>query len=234
MRHINKRRYLVFDNYIAEKHFDLYLETYLKDESISLHPWQKFSQVFESREVKRDLSEHLLSEQKELCVYCQQHLVIASPHTKLSDISHIEHIKPKARGRYPQDTFNQKNIVLSCNGFNCKAIAEPPEFCGHNKNQLYDELRFLNPVQKKDLEQYFDYTFEGEIRPSPSLSKKDRQKANYMIEILDLQNPVLVNMRKDAFSDVIDYEEDEIAELLDDSYDSLPGFFSMLKQLLTV
>lgn len=223
-----------FDDYITENSLDQYLNTYVEDSSITIHPWNKLGEEFEGREIKRKLAAHFFIEQKGICAYCEQSLAIVLPNTKQSDISHLEHIKPKARNRYPQETFNQKNLILSCNGFDCNYEPENPEFCGHNKNQLYNGRLFLNPTLVENIENYFEYTIEGEIFPADELSDNDRDKAEYMIDLLELKNPILVDMRKNMLSDIISYNEDEISELLDAQNDIYPSFHSMLRQLLLI
>lgn len=233
MKYIDKDNMcLDFEEYISENILDQYLNTYINNNSITQHPWDKLGDSFEGREVKRKLREHFFNEQKGICAYCEQSLAIVFPNSKLSDISHLEHIKPKARNKYPQETFSQKNLILSCNGFNCNFEPENPEFCGHNKNQLYNGRLFLNPTLIENIETYFDYTIEGEIMPADNLTEEEKEKADYMINLLDLKNQTLVDMRKDMLSDVISRDDDEINELLDNQHDIYPSFHSMLRQLL--
>lgn len=228
MRHINKTELCQdFDDYIKEMHYDISLDNYIKKTSVKKHPWKRLN-----NEIKEILAKHLYAEQKGLCIYCQQSLINAFPEILFSNIAHIEHLKPKTRGKYPQETFNQKNLTLSCNGFDCKNEKGTSEFCGHNKLEEYNSLYFINPVEIEDTEKYFEYTFEGEIYPAELLSEKEKKKAEYMINVLDLKNSVLTDMRKDNYTDIITIHKDEIDLFLDENVENLPSFYSMLKQLL--
>ncbi len=178
------------------------------------------------------MAKHFYFEQKGLCIYCQQNLKIAFDNNFETNISHIEHIKPKARNKYPEDTFNQKNLTLSCNGFDCRNEIDKSEFCGHNKQAKYNADLFVNPIELQDIEKYFEYTFTGDINPADNLNKQEREKAEEMIKILDLKNPRLVNMRLENFNNIINMELSNIELLLDENVDLLPSFFSMIKQLL--
>ena len=55
-----------------------------------------------------------------------------------------------------------------------------------------------------------------------------------MPNLLDLENPTLVDMRKNMLSDVISLDEDEINELFDIQNDTYPSFHSMLRRLLVM
>jgi len=229
MRYIKKNEPCQdFDDYIKQNNLNKYLDNYINNASGKKHPWNKLGEELKGREIKRELRNHFLKEQKGLCVYCQQSFVIAMQNNILSNFSHIEHIKPKKS--YPQDTFNQNNLSLSCNGFICNNNNSERDFCGHKKLEEYNPYYFLNPIECYDIEKYFEYTIEGKIKPSASLNKKDRGKAEYMINTLKLNYSLLVDARKINFNDIL--ENDDKKDILDENAELLPAFFSMLKQLL--
>lgn len=169
---------------------------------------------------KLALHQHLWQEQKGLCVYCQQQIPFKKSKQSSQQIcSHIEHIRP--RTTYPELTFVYCNLSISCEGFNCKTIDKHPkkEFCEHRKGHEYDEDRFLNPIELREIEDYFEYDIEGKIHPTTLFP----EKAEYMIKILDLNHPDLIDMRKSIYEDVI---AGEIKLTLG----IFPSFYSMLKQ----
>ncbi|MCD4794405.1 MAG: TIGR02646 family protein [Bacteroidales bacterium] len=228
MRHINKSEPCQdFDNYVKEMYHNISLDNYIKNTSVKKHPWKRLN-----NEIKETLAKHLFAEQKGLCIYCQQSLINALPNILLSETVHVEHLKPKTRDKYPQETFNQKNLTLSCNGFDCKNEKGTSEFCGHKKLEEYYSAFFLNPVEIEDIEKYFEYTFEGEIYPSEVLSEKEKIKAEYMINILGINHSRLSDMRKENLTNIITIHKDEIEQVLDENVENLPSFYSMLKQLL--
>lgn len=236
MRHIKKKGLCQdFENFIKDNKLNEYLDKYIEDNSLKVAPWRKFTnETYGGTKVKRKLANHLYKEQKGLCIYCQQSFNNALINKNLSEFSHIEHIKPKARKRYPENTFNQNNLALSCNGFDCNILVNETEneFCGHNKDQKYDKNLFLNPIEVEDIEKYFSYKINGEIQISDKLEKKEEKKADYMIKILDLNNETLVDMRRENYIKIIENHKNKIDEFLDEDEEILPSFFSMLKQLL--
>lgn len=159
---------------------------------------------------KQDVKEHMLNnEQYSLCCYCE---------TKISsDVSqsHIEHLEPKSRD-LSRLSFAYDNLAVSCQGTHCNPANEKGRtICGHKKDKNYDELKFLNPTQLTDIHEYFNYNKNtAEIEAST----KDEVKANYMIELLNLNglNNRLAEARLDTLVSLMDiYEEDP------DSYENL-------------
>ncbi len=238
MRYIEKKSSCEeFEAFVVKKKLEKYIQTYLKSRKRSKlkTPWKKFTQSREGGQVKITLHTHLLNEQKGLCIYCQQ----AIPEKLDSRIaySHIEHIKE--RNFHAHLTFKHKNLSVSCNGFDC-SIEEPEaieDFCGHTKGELVqkqgiEEELFLNPTEIENIENFFEYDFEGNIAPNTDRSQIDQQKAAYVIDLLDLQNSNLIQMRINQLNDLNQMSIDgfDIEEFLNETAEKLPAFFSMLKQ----
>lgn len=233
MRYIEKNKPCAdFLTFVKQHELDKYVEWYMKGNG-QYHPWDRLGKAHHGSDIKRTLSQHLYEEQKGLCIYCEQ--TLNPRHELLSNFAHIEHLKPKdPHGGYPQHTFNYLNLTVSCNGFDTKKGHGGAKFCGHKKANLYDENLFLDPTRVHDIERYFEYTVSGKIQPARDLKHFERRKAEYMIWLLDLQNPELVDMRAESFSSFIQFSEEEQQLLLDEDNDLLPGFHSMLKQLTIV
>jgi uncharacterized protein (TIGR02646 family) len=219
MRYIDKsRRCAEFDEYV-------------NNDSPSV--WEEFK-----TDIKLKLHQHLWREQQGLCIYCQQE-VPEKTETEYKIRSHIEHIRPRRgfnRDKYVHLTFCYENLSVSCEGFDCKtddSLNPKKEFCEHNKHNEYDEDKFLNPVECKDIEDYFSYEINGKIRPNSNKNQEDISKAEYMIEILYLNHPTLTNMRNKQYQLIIEQQKNgiDIKEFLNPHYDLLPGFYTMLKQL---
>lgn len=183
-------------------------------------------------DIKTALHNHLIDEQKSLCIYCQQTI-----HKKIGwefpPKSSIEHIIP--RGKYPGLTYIYCNLSVVC-----KSSANPKTaihgkgkkrlFCEEVRYDEYNEDKFLNPIELADIEDYFEYNvITGEI----IASNKNLERADYMIGILNLNNTVLTNMRKEKYdevrNDVDNSKISDIHDFLDPNYDELPPFYSMLK-----
>lgn len=88
---------------------------------------EKVPAAVSSRYNHPDVKESLKSEVKYKCMYCE---------SKVSHVSyeHIEHIKPKAKDKYPELTFDWGNLGIAC------------PICNMNKSDEYDpNFPFLNP-----------------------------------------------------------------------------------------
>jgi len=190
--------------------------------------------------VKLIFHQHLHDEQGGLCIYCQQKLPLKKEkESNAHRRSHIEHIRPRAS--YPCLTFVYCNLSISCEGFDCEI---PPtnkqpkqEFCEHRKGKEkneYDEEYFLNPVELKDIENYFFYKSHVDkdkgillikILPKYKEGTKEYKQASHMIKILDLNHDELMKMRVKVVTYIRKgnkYKKDEKL---------LPPFYSMLFQL---
>jgi uncharacterized protein (TIGR02646 family) len=213
MRYIDKskRRCTEFDNYVAAKRPT---------------KWKKFD-----ANIKLKLHQHLLSEQQHLCIYCQQSV----PNKRVKDVpptvihpSHIDHVRPKDEVKYPHLTFDYLNLAVSCNGIDIdKMLIGTPDFCGHPKDNQYDETLFLHPFETPDIEDYFEYTINGEIKAT----SKNASKANYTIQMLKLDSETLNDMRERQYLIVIEELQNglDMANYLDENQIALPKFHSMLK-----
>jgi uncharacterized protein (TIGR02646 family) len=214
-------RYIDKSNRCAE------FDEYVNNDSPSV--WNEFQ-----TNIKLKLHRHLWHEQQGLCIYCQQQ-VPEKTETEYKIRSHIEHIRPRSRPQYAHLTFCYKNLSVSCEGFDCKTESLNPkkEFCEHRKGNEYDEEQFLNPVELSDIEDYFIYDIDGKIHPNSNKNQKHRTQAEYMISILDLNHPKLIDLRKEQYQLMIEQQENglEIEEFLAPHYDLLPAFYTMLKQL---
>lgn len=145
---------------------------------------------------KRTLKEHILKEeQNKLCIYCESKIG--------NEPSHLEHIKPKNIDILNL-TFNYHNIVVSCEGTCHNSNTDNTKYhCGHRKDRadtLFDESKFLNPVEVSDIREYFQYDYDDYlINPS----SKDVIKAQYMINTLHLNDGGLPKAREKALKNFI-------------------------------
>ena len=135
---------------------------------------------------KRKLRQYILeNEQNSLCCYCEGKITVKN--------SHLEHIKPKSLD-ISNLTFDYQNISVSCNGI-CDSGNER-EYCGHKKENSFEETKFLNPTIVENIRKYFKYENDGEIKSSGL----DDEKVLYTILLLQLNtfNNYLQEARKKA------------------------------------
>mgnify|MGYP001810800003 CR=1 FL=1 len=145
---------------------------------------------------KRALKQVLVTEQGQLCGYCESQIT--------PDDSHIEHVM--AQSEQEDLRFDYHNLIASCNGVECnpsdKNTYKPEDVhsCGHKKSNDMDARLFLNPITCVDISNYFDFDpTTGNICPSHSdASSNAYQKANYTINLLNLDNSRLNNARLNA------------------------------------
>jgi len=157
---------------------------------------------------KKELCDYFLEpKQYHLCAYCE---------ISLHEFGkHIEHIKPKSQ--YPEETFNEQNLVLSC--FNEKQLAhlQRQEYsCGHYKLNNYDPLLLVSPLEP-NCQDYFWYRQNGEITPHPNLNRSQQERARYTIDVLNLNSLRLVRRRRMLIQETV-IEIDKLLNDLDALY----------------
>lgn len=145
--------------------------------------------------IKYELRNFMLkNEQNGYCPYCEKLI------TPSNDKSHIEHIKPK-HGEYAGLFQTYDNLITCCvtNGI-----------CGDAKKDNYDD-KFINVVVDNP-DDYLTYDISsGEIIPLHKEGLK-YERAMYTINLLNLNDVRLVDLRK-AFILELNYSEEE--ELID-------------------
>ncbi|SFV66093.1 conserved hypothetical protein [hydrothermal vent metagenome] len=165
---------------------------------------------------KKKLKEYILkNEQNYLCCYCESKVTILGDKEK--DGSHLEHIKPKKF--YADLTFYYNNLLVSCQGTCHNSENDKTRYsCGHKKDDEYIDNKFLNPTIVEDIRDYFKYeTIENEkVKIVPTA--KDSNKAEYMINLLHLNDDTLLYARGKALKDFeefwLEIEVDDIRSML--------------------
>lgn len=157
---------------------------------------------------KEEIKKKLLPAQNYLCSYCEIELVLGEKNLGY----HIEHIEPKSKNSSRTLDFN--NLLISCFEFGSEISSSPndpkPISCGHAKNNKFDSKLFIKPTDK-DCECYFYYELDGLITHHPNLTTDQISKANYTIDLLNLNCRRLIRAR----SEIISKELEIINNLLD-------------------
>ena len=144
--------------------------------------WDSFT-----AEIKQVLKQYLLEEQENRCCpYCEMEI-------NLND-SQIEHIKPK--DKFPELLIDYKNLIICC---------LESRRCGNSKANKWDEL-FINPVTENP-EDYFKYDIKtGKI--IPIFKEKEKfEKAEYTINLLNLNDNRLCEIRKKYIFEFLSYSK---------------------------
>ncbi len=191
---------------------------------------------------KQNVISCLLIEQYMLCCYSE---LRADQHGLGY---HIEHVENKSQ--HPQRTFDYSNLAasaLSSDSFTSFFATQPtvnqPQliFGGHapGKQNAVDMQRFVSPHQV-DCARFFAYLSDGRIVPADGLDNTDADRAQYTVDLLNLNSPYLLTQRRRWWDELDKFFDEHIAEEMDlyclacvdllPRNHSLSPFFSLTRQ----
>lgn len=173
--------------------------------------WRAFSD-------KNNVIGYLLTEQFWLCCYSELRA------DTLGLGYHIEHVENKFQ--CPQRTFDYANLAASAlssaslkGGVSALQTVQQPctIFGGHapGKQSAVDMQRFVSP-HELDCARFFAYLSDGRIVPAENLTEADVDRAQYTIDLLNLNSPYLLVYRRRWWSELDDiyrYNEDNEMDL---------------------
>lgn len=127
---------------------------------------------------QKEVKEALKSESMNKCMYCESNVSHVTH-------EHIEHIKPKAKDKFPELTFEWTNLGLAC------------PICNMNKDSDYDNSTpFINP--------YIDNPIDNFIAMGHFIyNKPNRPRAELTNRTLELNRPELIEKRKERIESII-------------------------------
>ncbi len=179
-------------------------------------PVANSTKAWENFKYTKAVQDSLLPAQKNLCSYCEIELVRGEGNIGY----HIEHIEPKSMR--PSRTFDFSNLLISCfdSGYEISSstLAPNPISCGHAKKSQFDPQLFIKPTDQ-NCESYFHYELDGRITPHPNLTVNQASKAEYTINLLNLNCRRLKRARYDMI-----LEGQEIVNDLLDNPSALSDF----------
>jgi uncharacterized protein (TIGR02646 family) len=159
--------------------------------------WKSF------RKHKQEVLDALTREQHHLCAY---------PEVRPDQFgigAYIEHIEPKSQT--PARTFDYYNLIISALHSDDLEHSSPTTqgdvFAGHAKQENYDPVLFISPLDPR-CEESFLYLKTGEVVPNPQLPPDQIARAQYTIEVLNLNCGYLQALRR-SWADEIDQMIDE-------------------------
>lgn len=149
--------------------------------------WKRF------RPHKAAVQKSLLDEQYQLCCYSE----LRSDEVGLG--YHIEHVENKSQN--PSRTFDYSNLAASAlnsaNDLQAFKAQGLEVFGGHaaGKQQAVDMARFVS-CHQPDCQRFFAYLSDGRVTPAAKLSEQDADRAAYTIDLLNLNSPYLITLRR--------------------------------------
>ncbi len=155
----------------------------LKNYQHGKHKWgsDKHGNPIPTIEERAEIWTALETMQGTRCAYCE---TIISEENR-----HIEHFQQ--RNRYPQGTFEWKNLFGSCNQKGC---------CGDYKDKCgeYDPADLIKP-DVDNPEDFFLFTSDGSIQIRTELNTTDRKRAEETIRVFNLNQNRLINTRNNLY-----------------------------------
>ena len=142
--------------------------------------WDSFT-----TEIKQVLKQYLLEEQENSCCpYWEIEISLEN--------SQIEHIKPK--NKFPKLLTEYDNLLACC---------LESKRCGNSKANKWDEL-FINPITENP-EDYFKYDIKTGKIISIFKDGEKYEKAKYTINLLNLNDNRLCNIRRKYILEFLSY-----------------------------
>ncbi len=177
---------------------------------------------------------NLLEEQFQLCCYSE----LRADQEGLG--FHIEHVENKSQN--PSRTFDYTNLAASAlRHDDLPALNRGEAFGGHavGKQQACDMARLVS-CHQPDCARYFAYLSDGRVVPSLALGAAEVDRAQYTIDLLNLNSPFLITRRRQWWAELdLLFQEhvnkgwsvsDLAAVDLAPTHGALSRFFSMTRQ----
>lgn len=186
---------------------------------------------------KSKVQQSLLNEQYQLCCYSE----LRADEEGLG--YHIEHVENKSQ--HPQRTFDYGNLAASAlnsaNDLSAFKAQGQAVFGGHatGKQHSCDMTRFVS-CHQQDCARFFAYLSDGRVVPADTLNSQEKDRAQYTIELLNLNSPYLLTLRQKwwiELDDLFQEHEDKGWSLADlaaidlvPTGNKLSRFFSITRQ----
>lgn len=162
---------------------------------------------------------------REYMLEFEQHKLSAYTELYLLDLNetHIDHFKK--RELFNDLVFNWNNLVVDSKDDSFGARYKD----NHIHSQL-DNERLINPIEE-DAASFFQYVSTGKMIPAEGLTDDERQRAQYTIEMFNLNESGLMDRRKSILNnDISAYNglsDEDVLQYLQEL-----GFPSVIEQLL--
>ncbi len=176
----------------------------------------------------------LLEEQFQLCCYSE----LRADQEGLG--FHIEHVENKSQN--PSRTFDYTNLAASALRHDDLPFLNRGEaFGGHavGKQQACDTARLVS-CHQPDCARYFAYLSDGRVVPSIALVAAEVDRAQYTIDLLNLNSPFLITRRRQWWAELDLLFQEHVNKgwsvsdlanvVLMPTHGALSSFFSLTRQ----
>lgn len=177
----------------------------------------------------------LLNQQFQLCCYSEVRA------DRLGLGYHIEHVENKSQA--PRRTFDETNLAASAlSSDELPSFVKEDVFGGHavGKQASVDMARFIHCYQA-DCARYFAYLSDGRVVPSEGLSLHETERAQYSIDLLNLNSAYLVELRQQWWDELDSLEQEHNTknwdlnqllhiDLVPTAHHQISPFFSLTRQ----
>lgn len=186
---------------------------------------------------KANVLQMLLAEQYLLCCYSE----LRADEEGLG--YHIEHVENKSQ--VPSRTFDYGNLAASAldsaNDLGAFKAQSHEVFGGHatGKAGTVNMTSFVS-CHQADCRRFFSYLSDGRVVPALSLDVTERSRAQYTIDLLNLNSPYLVTRRRQWWAELDSLFQDHVNNGLSLSHlaaidlvpvaNRLSRFFSLTRQ----
>lgn len=176
--------------------------------------WEELHQ--QDKEIYTEVCEALLEEQNEMCGYTELHF-------RDNMMGHIDHyIKRDIDNR---KTFDWNNLIYA---------AKDSEFGANHKDKVIKEADYddmFDPITDYP-ENYFEYSYLGEIHPKSDIEHPFLAKAKKTIEVFNLNHKTLCLKRKNIAVTIENLKKGEMSKEEIIEHLKEEGFDSLIKQLV--
>lgn len=171
--------------------------------------WSDFScPQSQYRDVYLTLRQELITQQGEMCCYCEVAL-------KEETDAHIEHLKDQHN--HSTDRYDFNNLFASC---------QHNDSCGHKKGTGYFN-EMISPLDN-DCQCQFTYTGAGKIIPND----ENDDFANATIELLGLNCKRLKDRRKNLIKTLESADSSYLDQSLNSCVDWHDGFYTVIDYMI--
>lgn len=156
--------------------------------------------VTAEKQLYRQCRDELLKKQNGISAYIELPL---TPDGKI----HIDHFRRKGIPEFAGLTFCWTNLIVDTKD-------ETDYGAGYKDlsvNSQEDYINLINPAELQP-ERYFTYLVNGKMVPARDINQNDAMKAEYTINIFNLNHPSLISMRHQKIMSVQGYLDASIPE----------------------